>query len=68
MEIIDESVGRLVPPGDPAVLADTLRGLLFDSLSRENMGRNGPRRARQFSDPVGVLDQLRNSLSELCVP
>jgi starch synthase len=49
--------GVLVPPEDPAALAQALGQLLADPARRERLARNGPCRARDFSvdTMVGTL-------------
>jgi len=44
--VADGETGLLVPPQDPAALADALRELLADPVRREAYGRAGIRRAR----------------------
>jgi glycosyltransferase involved in cell wall biosynthesis len=57
-EIIDETCGILVPPGDPIVLADTLRRLIENAVVRARLGRAGPSRARSLCDPGRQLDRI----------
>ena len=59
LEIIDESCGRLVPPGDPAALADTLRNLLGNTALWERLGQNGPTHAQDLSDPPACSPSCR---------
>ncbi|MCX7682895.1 MAG: glycosyltransferase, partial [Anaerolineae bacterium] len=48
--VVDGITGRLVPPGDPAALADALAALLRDPHLRSTMGRAGRERvARDFT-------------------
>lgn len=54
LEIIDDSCGRLVPPGDPKALAETLSSLIEDSKLRSDLGSNGPNRARSLCDPAAA--------------
>jgi glycosyltransferase involved in cell wall biosynthesis len=57
-EIIDDSVGALVPPGDPAALADAVVTLL-ESPSREDMGRRARERVvAEWSNDRLVLRHL----------
>jgi glycosyltransferase involved in cell wall biosynthesis len=45
--VADGETGVLVPPDDPAALADALRSLLEDELRRRRLGRAGLARARE---------------------
>lgn len=47
--ISDGHSGLLVPPGDPAALADALTRLLIDASLREQLGKNARSRADEFS-------------------
>jgi glycosyltransferase involved in cell wall biosynthesis len=49
-EIVDDSCGRLVDPGDAAALTSTLAVLAADADVRQRLGRAGVARAAQFSD------------------
>ena len=44
----------LVPPGDPAALADALRTLLQDGARRADLAARGPAQAATFSWPVAA--------------
>jgi glycosyltransferase involved in cell wall biosynthesis len=57
-EIVDETCGILVPPGDPLALADSLRGLIEDPEVRARLGRAGPLRARSLCDPGQQLTRI----------
>jgi glycosyltransferase involved in cell wall biosynthesis len=46
----DGETGVLVPPGDPAALADALRPLLIDHELRRRLGRAGRERAKALFD------------------
>ena len=46
IEIVTDDCGRLLPPGDAAVLADTLSTLIDDPASRRALGAAGPARRR----------------------
>jgi len=61
-EIVDETCGILVPPGDIAALTDALRRLKQDGSLRTRLGANGPARALQMSDPARRLRQLEGIL------
>jgi len=47
--VTHEKEGLMVPPRDAAALADTLVQLLTDADRRQEMGRRGQEKARQFS-------------------
>ncbi len=51
-EVVDRSVGVLVPPGDDAALAQALGGLMADGDRRAALGAAGPARARTLCDPA----------------
>lgn len=57
-EIVDDSVGILVPPDDPPALADALRRLVDDPDLRSSLGAAGPARARELCDPAGQMRKL----------
>jgi glycosyltransferase involved in cell wall biosynthesis len=48
-QVVDGASGWLVPPGDPALLAERLSELLGDVRLRERMGARGSERAERFS-------------------
>ena len=50
LEIVDSSCGVLVPPNDPAALADCLQQLILDPRLRSHLGEAGPSRARFLCD------------------
>ena len=65
LEIVDGSCGRLVPPTDPAALADVLGTLVADPDLRARLGRYGRARARGLSDPAVTLCVLEKCLHAL---
>jgi len=60
VEIIDESCGLLVEPGNKTLLAEALRGLIESPELRSRLGRAGATRARQLSDPGTQMNRLRD--------
>lgn len=59
-EIVDNTCGLLVAPGDPVELAETLRRLIANPAMREQLGANGPERAAALCDPAAQLRRLEN--------
>lgn len=64
-EIVDPSCGVLVPPEDPAALADALRRLMEDPALRARLGAAGPAHARALCDPDRQVRRLRDVLAHL---
>lgn len=60
--IRDGETGVLVPPGDPAALAQALAGLIADPARRLALGRAGERRVRQDFDMNRGLDLIATRL------
>lgn len=62
--VADGETGRLVPPGDPAALADAVAGLAMDQDLRRRLGEAGRARAAAFSPEamVGAYDRLYRNL------
>jgi glycosyltransferase involved in cell wall biosynthesis len=52
LEIVDESCGAVLPPGDVNALAGVLGRLVRDGAERERLGRAGRVRAAQLCDPA----------------
>jgi glycosyltransferase involved in cell wall biosynthesis len=50
-EIVDETCGVLVPPGDARALAAALQRLVVEPDLRSRLGSAGPERARMLCDP-----------------
>jgi len=64
LEIVNDTCGRLVPPGDPAALASILRQLIDSAALRSELGKNGPDRAKSLSDPDLVVTRLEAVVRE----
>ena len=65
LEIVDDSCGCLVPPGDCRALAATLERLIHDGPRRAQLGRAGPARARALCDPARQMARLAEFLARL---
>lgn len=58
--VVDGETGLLVPPGDVAVLADSIEAVLADPARARRLGSAGARRVRErFSDEQMVSEVLR---------
>jgi glycosyltransferase involved in cell wall biosynthesis len=64
-EIVTESCGRLVPPGDSVALADALTLLIRNREARHRMTAAGPARADGLCNAVARLDDLGQALERL---
>ena len=58
VEVVDETCGVLVPPGDAGALAGVLSSLVGDPEARRSLARHGPGRARSLCDPPAVMARL----------
>lgn len=67
LEIVDESCGRLVEPGNAAKLAAALRRLIESGELRSRLGQAGPARARQLCDPSQQILRLRDLVRNVSV-
>jgi len=65
IEIVDESCGRLVPPGDPAALAAALDPLIADPALRDRLAHAAPARARLLCDPSTGMRRLHECLESI---
>ena len=64
-EIVDDSCGVLVPPGDAPALATALRRLIQEREFRLNLGTAGPQRALALCDPAVRLNQFHAAVSSI---
>jgi glycosyltransferase involved in cell wall biosynthesis len=64
-EILDATCGVLVPPRQPALLADTLRELMADVPRRRRLAADARARAQQLCDPVRQIERLSAALTHM---
>jgi glycosyltransferase involved in cell wall biosynthesis len=64
-EIVADTCGRLVPPGDVQALSDALRELIEHPALRRQLGANGHAHAAARVAPEIVLPQLARTLESL---
>ncbi len=65
LEIVDDSCGMLVPPGDVESLANALRQLLMDTDLRRKFADHAPARAQFLCAPqrqMRILEQVLNAV------
>jgi glycosyltransferase involved in cell wall biosynthesis len=62
LEIVDAECGALVPPDDPAALAEVLARFIIDRGERERLGRMGPVRARERCEPGKQMRRIASVL------
>jgi glycosyltransferase involved in cell wall biosynthesis len=65
LEVVDDSCGVLVPPGDRSALASALRALIDGTELRAELGARGPRRASALCDPSAQMQRLHGLLGRL---
>jgi glycosyltransferase involved in cell wall biosynthesis len=63
LEVVDETCGIRVPPGDVEATASALRALLGDGPRRARMSAAGPGRARALCDPGAQLRRLHAAVA-----
>ena len=61
-EIVDQTCGALVPPGDANALAETLRRWISDADERRRLGAGGPARARGLCDPATQMGRIESAI------
>jgi glycosyltransferase involved in cell wall biosynthesis len=62
-EIVDQSCGALVRPGDANALAAVLRKLIIEPRERRRLGEAGPARAGKLCDPATQMNRIENAIS-----
>jgi glycosyltransferase involved in cell wall biosynthesis len=65
LEIVDQTCGVLVAPGDARAVSLALRELIEDAQRRAELGAAGPKRARLLCDPSAQLAALDEALTSL---
>jgi glycosyltransferase involved in cell wall biosynthesis len=63
-EIVDESCGILVEPGDATGLATALTRLMHDKALRQRYAADAPSRARALCDPDRQINKLHSFLQQ----
>jgi glycosyltransferase involved in cell wall biosynthesis len=67
LEIVDDTCGALVPPGDVAGVASALSRLIGDRAGRERLGRRGAERARTLCDPHTQMTEIAAALERVSI-
>lgn len=62
-QVVDGVTGLLVPPADPAALADAIEKLLLDPARRERMGRSGQDRIRSHFSLAEMVRKIEEVLA-----
>jgi glycosyltransferase involved in cell wall biosynthesis len=65
LEIVDDSCGRLLPPGDAAGLAAAIEHLLEHPAELRALADGGPPRARAICNPANQINALAAFLAEV---
>jgi glycosyltransferase involved in cell wall biosynthesis len=65
VEIVDDSCGVLVPPGDSKTLAATLERLIVDRAYRATLAAGAPARAHRLCDPATQMRRLAEALTAM---
>ncbi len=67
LEIIDETCGVLVPPGDVEALSEVLGELVSDASLRERFRGGGPVRSKHLCDPAAQLSKLHKIFEQVAL-
>lgn len=63
LEIVDDTCGALVPPGDVDALASAMSSLIANADARARLAAGGPRRAAALCDPARQVARVAEVLS-----
>jgi glycosyltransferase involved in cell wall biosynthesis len=66
--VLDQQTGLLVPPADPAALAQAVIRLLHDAQLREEFGVAGQQRVQAHFSRDGQVDQIERIFAHLAAP
>ena len=66
--VVNDETGILVPPGDPAAMADALASLVSDPDRRQRMGTGGPHSCPGVFFALGVLPSHDRTLPNRTAP
>ena len=68
VEVVDESCGLLVKPGDAGCLAQAMDALIESASLRGRLGGAGVERARALCDPASQMNKLHELLRPAMLP
>ena len=66
VEIVNETCGRLLPPGDFKKLSLVLEEILDNPELRKSLSKGGPTQAQTISDPARQMRHLYESFLSIC--